>query len=440
MFSLEDIYNRLNAGTPGALRTGEFTNPLTGPIATRHTLNDVMSKAPASDNANGAVAAQVLVGKTYWSLVGSAWGTGVGTMPNNGGVTITPGTVSQTIVLGFHDGTGTVGGDANLVPANIKSGSSIFGVTGTAPVSSGNATAANVLFGQTFSNSTAAGVTGTMPNNGAATITPGTTAQAIAAGYHNGSGTVSGDANLVTGNIKAGTTIFGVAGKTSVVDTAAGTAGAGDIRTSKVAFVNGTQLNGTGLIASGNATANDVSIGKTFSNATTVGVTGTRPPAPVARSGQTATYAAGDDGAIKKGQSTNPRFTDNGNGTVTDNLTGLIWLKNANAFSTQLWAQALTVCNTLASGSAGLTDGSTAGQWRLPNLKELQSLIDFSNVSPALPTGHPFTGIQLNYYWSSTTFAGFTTNGWVMGLTYGDIYNDPKDSSDHYVWPVRGGQ
>src|ERR1043165_5452514 len=73
MFSLEDIYNRLNAGTPGALRTGEFTNPLTGPIATRHTLNDVMSKAPASDNANGAVAAQGLVGKTYWGLVGGAW-------------------------------------------------------------------------------------------------------------------------------------------------------------------------------------------------------------------------------------------------------------------------------------------------------------------------------------------------------------------------------
>src|SRR5215831_10404550 len=53
--------------------------------------------------------------------------------------------------------------------------------------------------------------------------------------------------------------------------------------------------------------------------------------APVPRTGQTTSYAAGDDGALQKGVAwPTPRFTDNNNGTITDNLTGLIWLKNAN--------------------------------------------------------------------------------------------------------------
>ena len=55
--------------------------------------------------------------------------------------------------------------------------------------------------------------------------------------------------------------------------------------------------------------------------------------APVPKTGQTTAYAAGDDGTLQKGvASPTPRFTDHGNGTVTDNLTGLIWTKDANAF------------------------------------------------------------------------------------------------------------
>ena len=51
-------------------------------------------------------------------------------------------------------------------------------------------------------------------------------------------------------------------------------------------------------------------------------------PVMLPKTGQTTSYAAGDDGALQKGvASPNPRFTDNGNGTVTDNLTGLIWLE-----------------------------------------------------------------------------------------------------------------
>ena len=59
----------------------------------------------------------------------------------------------------------------------------------------------------------------------------------------------------------------------------------------------------------------------------------------------------------------NPRFTDNLDGTATDNLTGLIWLKDANCFGPRTWSDALSVCNGLADGSCWLTDGSDAGDF-----------------------------------------------------------------------------
>lgn len=100
------------------------------------------------------------------------------------------------------------------------------------------------------------------------------------------------------------------------------------------------------------------------------------------QTGQTTSYAAGDDGALKNGVGwPDPRFTDNG--TVTDNLTGLIWLKNANCFNNQSWATAVASANTLASGACGLTDASTAGQWRLPNVQEQRSLANAQQANSA---------------------------------------------------------
>jgi hypothetical protein len=73
-------------------------------------------------------------------------------------------------------------------------------------------------------------------------------------------------------------------------------------------------------------------------------------PAPVPKTGQTASIATGDDGDLEKGvASPNPRFTDNGNGTIMDNLTGLTWLKNASCLGQQTWANALAAANVLAS-------------------------------------------------------------------------------------------
>jgi hypothetical protein len=167
------------------------------------------------------------------------------------------------------------------------------------------------------------------------------------------------------------------------------------------------------------------------------------PEAPVEKSGQTTSYATGDNGDLETGVAwPNPRFTDNGDGTVTDNLTGLIWLKNANCFGQRTWNNALSDCNGLSAGYCGLTDGSNSGMWRLPQIKELQSLIDFKNIGPPLPSGHPFQNVQAGFYSSSTTFAdGIFDIAWCVDMIFGDVVSTYfKYSSSFYVWPVRGGQ
>jgi hypothetical protein len=159
-------------------------------------------------------------------------------------------------------------------------------------------------------------------------------------------------------------------------------------------------------------------------------------PAPVAKTGQTTSYRSGDDGHLEKGvASPRRRFTDRGDGTVLDNLTGLMWAKDANfAEVTKTWYDAIDYANNLSLGSAGCA--AYYQDWRLPNVKELQSLIDFSNYSPALPTGHPFSHVQNGYYWSSTTYAYDTSTAWYVSMFYGgvDLY---YKTSYHYVWPVR---
>jgi hypothetical protein len=64
------------------------------------------------------------------------------------------------------------------------------------------------------------------------------------------------------------------------------------------------------------------------------------------------------------------RYVDCGNGTVTDTVTGLIWLKNAGCLGFADWASANGLAATLANGQCGLTDNSSPGDWRLPNKDE----------------------------------------------------------------------
>jgi uncharacterized protein DUF1566 len=153
----------------------------------------------------------------------------------------------------------------------------------------------------------------------------------------------------------------------------------------------------------------------------------------------------GDDSELRKGVLwPNPRFTDNSNGTVKDNLTGLIWLRNANCFGGQTWAQALADANNLANGACSLTDGSTAGNWRLPNVRELLSLIDYNYHDPAFADNStsPFLNVQNGRYWSSNTVMnpGQTGNAWDIDFAIGTVNRNQAKTSTFSVWPVRGGQ
>ncbi len=169
------------------------------------------------------------------------------------------------------------------------------------------------------------------------------------------------------------------------------------------------------------------------------------------RTGQTTSYASGDDYSALQGVAwPGTRYTDNTDGTVTDHLTGLIWLKNAGCFSASDWSTALAAANQLADGACGLSDGSSAGQWRMPNVNELESLVDVSQSSPAVSVGHPFTNIDLtNAYWSSTTYTALTSNAmvirftdgrWINGIDAGDAsFNNVKTTATNSLWAVKSG-
>jgi hypothetical protein len=182
-------------------------------------------------------------------------------------------------------------------------------------------------------------------------------------------------------------------------------------------------------------------------------------PTQVPKTGQTAATSrrTGDDGDLQKGVAwPTTRFTDNGDGTVTDKLTGLIWLKDANCTDTVggidksietptgtlIWGNAIIWSNNLADGNCGLTDGSSAGDWRLPNIKEIFSLIDYGTSLPALPA-NPFTNVKGDVldkeYWSSTLQDPTPNHMWSVRISFGSI-SSKLVSELYYVWPVRGGQ
>lgn len=136
-----------------------------------------------------------------------------------------------------------------------------------------------------------------------------------------------------------------------------------------------------------------------------------------------------------------PRFNDNGNGTITDNLTGLVWLKNAGCFAINPWATALGNANNLSSGECGLSDGSRAGDWRLPNRKEMLSLINRQQSdNSAWLNSSGFTAVQPGTYWTSTTYAGDGSRTWSVGMSASSVNFSHKTQDICYTWPVRDGQ
>ncbi len=155
--------------------------------------------------------------------------------------------------------------------------------------------------------------------------------------------------------------------------------------------------------------------------------------ARLAQTGQKISCSPGDDGSLRKGIPwPDPRFTDNGDGTVNDNLTRLIWLQDTNCFGKQSWETALDLCNNLQQGNCNLTDSSVIGDWRPPNRLEMESLLDFGRIGPALPLESPFVHYG-STYWTSTTLN--PNVAWFMNAS--GVMDATPTSVIWQVWPVR---
>jgi len=197
--------------------------------------------------------------------------------------------------------------------------------------------------------------------------------------------------------------------------------------------------------------------------------------APVPQTGQVQCYdvtgvtipctGTGQDGALQEGvEIPTPRYTDKRDGTIKDNLTGLIWLKNANCPNAlRMWQEALDdVKNLNSTGKMNGNDcGDTSGKkgshrtdWRLPNVRELHSLVDYAFSNPAIsnakgdgsctPTDCAFSNFQVGY-WSSTTLVSdpfFPTEAWSVDFTFGSLvtaFKNSRTSIVSRVLAVRGG-
>ncbi|HEC85341.1 MAG: hypothetical protein DRR19_32950 [Candidatus Parabeggiatoa sp. nov. 1] len=138
------------------------------------------------------------------------------------------------------------------------------------------------------------------------------------------------------------------------------------------------------------------------------------------------------------------RFTDNGNGTVTDNRSCLMWLKDAGCVGQRAWdavdasTEVVTLINAANPACANYT--GTYTDWRLPSLSELVSLLTNDNKEFMVSPPSPLSGVRSSWYWSSSTQANYSDRAWDVDLSDGFVSNGGKTMNALYVWPVRGGQ
>jgi len=108
----------------------------------------------------------------------------------------------------------------------------------------------------------------------------------------------------------------------------------------------------------------------------------------------------------------------------------LEWQDNSQAKTTKLnWQDAKEYCSEL--------DLEGYDDWRLPNIKELQSIVDISRIKPAIK--RDFSNVENNYYWSSSEYIASSKSAWVVYFYFGYTYNGSK-SSEYFVRCVRARQ
>ncbi len=165
--------------------------------------------------------------------------------------------------------------------------------------------------------------------------------------------------------------------------------------------------------------------------------------------------AGGQDGFYRSGCPAEGRFADNRDGTVTDACTGLMWQRKTAAPTPggvhdpdrngwMNWEQALDYCAALGEvpGIDQAFDGAGYTDWRLPNVRELQSLIDFSRRSPALPPEFEIrSDPTAPAMWYASSTPGVLDDEsrkyfWMVSLAYGSV--DAALKTDQpYVLAVR---
>lgn len=152
------------------------------------------------------------------------------------------------------------------------------------------------------------------------------------------------------------------------------------------------------------------------------------------------------------------RYYDCGNGTVTDSVTGLIWLKDPSCFINTYFGEANQKAAQLGTGQCGLSDGSFAGDWRLPTKAEWEATIakavalgcingsapaltdDTGNACYGTGAGSSFVNVGTGTYWSNQTYDVNPGDAWYVDLLIGVMNDFNKNNGTPRPWPVRSGK